>query len=607
MGTRRARPPAAPRPGPRDVRAAWMSITPFHAVQLGFPLRRPLSARMPDTAVNDSVFSANEFLKKVARSGSCNDVWADCRAPSMRAPNGKSCVSMAQRNAGCSSTNHTQGAWVLQQVEARGLYVAAATCLRYCASCERCHFISLSTDWRVCWWHRECLGGPTLNASDNVNATIAGRARRPAALPVPVQLQAVTNQTDVANGVPTLVLASDARSFKITGHLKCPSPPPPSPPETKSAPTACESWCPTHTESWNTKCERFVACGGCPTCWWRKNDANHVAVEKVVEIRKWASAETLDFNYRAALKALQHAACCAGNAILPKVAVNSEDSTSNERITIDGLLRSRRRMCYSFAHLPMVASLKECNALRDDAYAFARVDSQRVCPSVHQYMQPATLALSQYLELDKVAACPESFDPLRTLVAHVSSRDAESPSLHDVPLAFHLAAWAASGLPLLHVVIDDEVESLILSMLLMLREHTPPPRQIQIHIRRIGTEFAALTCARHLALGHSALNGLLLSNARLINVYAPMPLHDTWATSCDTSVWVLDPLSRAEIDALPWWEAPAQERLHMSIALHNSTIQFERHRHPWVPCSKTEREDGGPVKSRRTRNATLPR
>ena len=236
-----------------------------------------------------------------------------------------------------------------------------------------------------------------------------------------------------------------------------------------------------------------------------------------------------------------------------------------------------------------MAASSECAPLERDARAFAYLPL--ACPSEYHYMQPATLVLAQYLNLHEARSCPRGFDAQHTLVAHLrrwsfgdATNASSRPSWHDPPLAYYLAAWEASGVPKLLVIAEEDNDSPRLAALLQMRALLEPPRTLSVRILRAGTDLGPLTCARHLALGHSRLAGLLLANSQLRTVYAPEPLTDAWPTSCDTTVYVPSALRHADLQP-PWWWAAEAQRLHLSTMLANETIRFEPQRVANVPCT----------------------
>ena len=303
-----------------------------------------------------------------------------------------------------------------------------------------------------------------------------------------------------------------------------------------------------------------------------------------VEVTKFDNDRSLSFNFHAALQMLRRAACCAGFATLPRISVPEPTlSAVASGTTMDTLLRFRHKTCFSFAHLPAVAKFPaKCRSQHSSAQEIARLHD--LCPSSQTHMQPAVFALSQYLNLSSVHTCPASFDSSQTLVAHIRRWGAEqtwSPpsSISDPPLVFYLDAWWSSKMPRLHVVTDEDEGGPVLAILRAMQQLARPPRTISIHVQQADSDLGALTCARHLAIGHSDLNALLLTNVKLESVYAPKVSNTTWMTSCDTKLWVPSRVSPNALRSPAWATLPAQ-RLHLSTMFYNDSMGFTHFKTP---------------------------
>ena len=54
----------------------------------------------------------------------------------------------------CSSGS--KGSWSMSEREASSWESAAASCVRRCKACDRCRYVSFSTQWKDCSWFFAC-------------------------------------------------------------------------------------------------------------------------------------------------------------------------------------------------------------------------------------------------------------------------------------------------------------------------------------------------------------------------------------------------------------------------------------------------------------------
>ena len=50
----------------------------------------------------------------------------------------------------------TKGSWLMSEREASSWESAAASCVRRCTACDRCRYVSFSTQWKDCSWFFAC-------------------------------------------------------------------------------------------------------------------------------------------------------------------------------------------------------------------------------------------------------------------------------------------------------------------------------------------------------------------------------------------------------------------------------------------------------------------
>ena len=50
----------------------------------------------------------------------------------------------------------TKGSWSMSEREASSWESAAASCVRRCTACDRCRYVSFSTQWKDCSWFFAC-------------------------------------------------------------------------------------------------------------------------------------------------------------------------------------------------------------------------------------------------------------------------------------------------------------------------------------------------------------------------------------------------------------------------------------------------------------------
>ena len=84
----------------------------------------------------------------------------------------------------CSSGSH--GVWTLAAAEAISWPAAARGCLRRCARCARCHFITVSPTHSLCMWHQVCSSSAQVAGEDTAAAKRAPQ-RAPQAPPTTAQ------------------------------------------------------------------------------------------------------------------------------------------------------------------------------------------------------------------------------------------------------------------------------------------------------------------------------------------------------------------------------------------------------------------------------------
>ena len=421
------------------------------------------------------------------------------------------------------------GVWRLQAEEALSWNASISTCLQHCSSTLHCNYISVSTKWRVCYWHIEC-SEPVIQGPLAADFRF-GPTRK--------------YNRDLAHSLP---LSPSHRALRLLSE------------EARS---------------------RFRP-APCP---------KGAMLPPEVELTSWNRNEGVGFNFNAALRALNQAACCAGRATLPRINHLDHAPSDDGRATMSSVLGTRPRMCFSFDHLPSVAtSATACSGVRGDARTFNRIIHS--CPSDHYYMHTAMRAALAYVNLTSMATGSGLSDPANTIVAHVRSGDAYLVDMQDTSrypsLAYYMSAWKASGKRKLHVVAEDTQGLLMQTLVMIARYIAPTLITIQVGGRSgLASDLATLISARFLIIGSSSqLHGLALSNPDLMEVYAHEPLMNTWIGSCQTRVLVpTAPIGTKSGSSRRWEEAIIAQRLRTLMAAgYNHSISFETQNSPKLAC-----------------------
>ena len=90
------------------------------------------------------------------------------------------CAQTSPSDAGdCAAGDH--GSWGLQKSEKGTMLIAATACLKRCAGCSRCNYITVSLEWEHCSWHHVCAAPLLEDAPNFVSGAAYPHASRRAA------------------------------------------------------------------------------------------------------------------------------------------------------------------------------------------------------------------------------------------------------------------------------------------------------------------------------------------------------------------------------------------------------------------------------------------
>ena len=430
-----------------------------------------------------------------------------------------------------------RGSWSLKATQTHSVLEAAAACLDHCAGCNRCNYITISTEWKHCSWHHQCTE-PLL---DDAPSFISGASHKKAAQSAAHNMTAAPghNRSDAVKGEP-------ARKRDLRSQIA----------RVKYS---------------------FLAC------------PKGAAPPPTAELDDWMDSPRNSF--LAGYAALHHAACCGGVGVMPRI--NSEQSSRDpKRNTMVGVLGARQKACYSFEHIPQVSeSPSQCLPQLAPAHVFlARGSTSSACPSSMYYSHPAMLALMDYLKLPETLPCPADIDFDKTFVAHIKSFDVDndfedgSAGMDQPPLSFYTSAWKASGLDRL-LLISQSDDTPVLRLMAMMADSMGPPKSVStLYGKGLAANLAALMCARHLVVSRSSWSAMLLMNDKLESVYSPVPIAHAVTASCKTVVKVPSFMDRGGVGSTGGWASIANQKMEQITRSWNISFKFKQQKEPRVQC-----------------------